>query len=65
MLRVPLGPMEITLLLYDNLDLDHLPEEHINLESSHTLKNNKLEKRVTKTMFLLRLNLKLKKGELE
>ena len=61
MLKVQLGPMETTLLLYDNQDLDLLQEKIINLEKL-TLKNKLLEKRVTKTMFLLK---RLKKDELE
>ena len=61
MLKVQLGPMETTLLLYDNQDLDLLQEQIINLEKL-TLKNKLLEKRVTKTMFLLK---RLKKDELE
>ena len=61
MLKVLLGPTETTLLLYDNQDLDLPQEKIINLEK-HTLKNKLLEKRVTKTMFLLK---RLKKDELE
>jgi hypothetical protein len=61
MLKVQLGPMETTLLLYDNQDQDLLQEKIINLEKL-TLKNKLLEKRVTKTMFLLK---RLKKDELE
>jgi hypothetical protein len=61
MLKVQLGPMETTLLLYDNQDQDLLQEKIINLDKL-TLKNKLLEKRVTKTMFLLK---RLKKDELE